>query len=437
MRDRRPGVVITGIGVVSPIGVGVPSFVGGLRAGRSGVRAIDPHERVRSSAAAVVAGFDAAAALGNDAEVARVPRLVPMALRAAREALDGAGLRVGGTGKESRRTGVVLGTGAGGIDFTLDQAQAGLAGRRPSLWTITNATHGNLAGELSIRLVCRGPSLCVSTGCASSSDAAGLAMDVLRSARPGSPDAVIVVGADAHVRWETLLGMELLRVISTRAWSDRAADPRDHPASASRPFDRSRDGFILGEGAWAAVFEREDAARARGAAVMAEALGYGATCDAYHRVRPAPDAEECARAMRDALADAALDPSAVGLVQYHGTSTRVNDALETAAVRAAFGAHAGRLRGSSIKSMIGHPQGACGMASLVAMVGAISGADGGAGFVPPTINLREPDPACDLDYTPNSAASLEPGAAHAALINCLAFGAKNSALVIRAVSPPC
>ena len=367
----------------------------------------------------------------SEADVRRLPRLVPMALAAAREAA--AGLVGSGDAsidvERSRKIGVVLGTGAGGIDFTLDQADvaygpsAGPA-RQPSLWTITNATHGNLAGELSIRLGLRGPSWCMSTGCASSSDAIGMAMETLRSDRPGAPEAMVVIGADAHVRWETLLGMELLKVISTRR-----CETAEQAAAVSRPFDAGRDGFILAEGAWAVVLEREALARERGARVLGEAMGYGATCDAFHRVRPEPDMAESARAMRMAVEDAGLSHRDVELIHYHGTSTQVNDEAETRAVKLAFGDHAPRLRGTSVKSMIGHPQGACGAAAVVATLGALAGLDGGAPFVPPTINLRERDPACDLEYTASAAAAARGD--EVALVNCLAFGAKNSALVVR------
>ncbi|MEO1129036.1 MAG: beta-ketoacyl synthase N-terminal-like domain-containing protein, partial [Planctomycetota bacterium] len=268
--------------------MGVRNYIGGLRHGRSGTRRLDlpdaDRSRLQSTVAALCPAFDPLSVLPA-AELRRVPRLVPMALAATTEALEDAGL----TNPDARASaGLLLGTGAGGIDFTLDQAQIAYddaSQRGISLWTITNATHGNLAGELSIHLGLKGPSLCVSTGCASSSDAIGHAMDLLRSDRPGAPDIMVVVGADAHVRWETLRGMELLRCISTRDFSDRDAEP----ATASRPFDATRDGFVLGEGAWALVLERASHARARGAACLGEALGYAATCDAYHRVRPAPD----------------------------------------------------------------------------------------------------------------------------------------------------
>jgi 3-oxoacyl-[acyl-carrier-protein] synthase II len=319
----------------------------------------------------------------------------------------------------------------------MDQARSVYAeGGRGSLWTITNATHGNLSGEISIRLGLRGPSWCVSTGCASAMDAMGMAMMRLRAGGEDDDlDGFVVVGADAHVRWETLYGLELLRVISTRAWEDAT--------TASRPFDKSRDGFVLGEGAWAVVIEKARGVEARGEteqsgsgfrvpgldAHLGEVLGYAATCDAYHRVRPDPEMEESARAMRLAVRDAGLKMEDVDLIHYHGTATRLNDAVESAAVKMAFGAHAAKLRGTSVKSMIGHPQGACGLASLVATLGCLNAPEP---FVPPTINLREPDVegGCDLEYTALRAAKLE-RRAYVALVNCLAFGAKNSAIVVR------
>lgn len=436
----REGIVVTGLGAVSPIGVGVDAFTRSLRAGVSGVSAYRPSDpRVRTRAAALCRDFVPSSVL-PEAELRRVPRLIPMALAAAREALTQARMP-DLTDAESnpalrdhaRRIGLVLGTGGGGIDFTLEQARRAHAGERPSLWSITNATHGNLAGELSIRLGLRGPSLCVSTGCASSSDAIGHATQTLRSDSNGAPDAMLVIGADAHVRDEVLLSMELLGVISSAPWDDSSDDPRARPSSASRPFDKTRDGFILGEGAWALVLERERPARRREARPIARILGYAATCDAHHRVRPAPDMAECARAITLALDDARLAPSDIGVVQCHGTGTRLNDELETVAIKLALGdAHAREVAASSVKSMIGHPQGASGAAGVVAAIGAMANLDhDDAGpFAPPTINLLEPDDACNLDYTPLAS---RPSDARAALINCLAFGAKNSAIVVGSV----
>lgn len=439
MSSARPAVVVTGLGAVTPLGVGVRAFVEGLRAGRSGTRRIPPElpgrEKIRSTAFAPCAGFEPGSVM-SEADLRRLPRMVPMALAACREALAQARypLLSEARGSESvglpdsllQRTALLLGTGAGGIDFTLDQAQVGYAPgatKQPSLWTITNATHGNLAGELSIRLGLMGPSLCLSTGCASSSDALGMAMEMLRSDRVGAPEVAVVVGADAHLRWETILGMELLKVISTR---DRGASDEE-AARASRPFDRGRDGFILGEGAWAMVLERAETARRREVRPLARALGYGVTCDAYHRVRPSPDMEQSARAMREAIEDAGLAPEDIDVVHYHGTGTELNDRLETVAVKRALGeAHAKRVVGHSVKGAVGHPQGASGIASAVATIGALTDE---RPFLLPTVNLDQPDveSGCDLDYTPREARPARGD--EAVLVNCLAFGAKNSAAV--------
>ncbi len=421
-----------GLGAIAPNGVGMTAYIRGLREGKSGVRPLgfaDP--RMKSTVAAACVDFDPTTVL-PEAELARLPRLVPMALAAAREALRAAGLLAEDAARlaetHAPHTAVVLGTGGGGIDFTLAQADAVHHGGRASLWTITNATHGNLAGELSIQIGANGPSMCITTGCASSSDAVGVAMDLLRSERPGAPRIAVVVGADAHIRWETLASMELLKVISIRDWR---AEP-EGPAAASRPFDEQRDGFVLGEGAWAMVLEREDHARGRERGAVGSMLGYAATCDAFHRVRPMPDMRESVRAMELALQDAGLTPRDIDAVQYHGTGTQLNDVLESAAVKRAFGEYAAGLRGGSVKSMIGHPQGASGMAALVGLAGALLGADGGAPFLPPTINIGKQDARCDIDVTPNKAAAT---GARTFLVNCLAFGAKNSVLVGRVNRP--
>src|SRR5262245_36407662 len=195
-----------------------------------------------------------------------------------------------------------------------------------------------------------------------------------------------------------------------------------NPAEASRPFDRGRDGFVLGEGAWMMVLEREDRARARGAAIYASVEGYGSTCDAYHRVQMAPSGEEIVRAMMLAIERSGRAPEEIGYVNFHGTSTQLNDAVEARCVRQVFGAHSERLVGSSVKSMIGHPQGASGAAGIVTAALAMQ-----RGVLPPTINHRDPDPACDLDVIPNESRRVDVGAA---LCNCLGFGSKNSAVVI-------
>lgn len=414
------------MGAVSPIGIGVPAYIAGVRGGRSGTRLLDgqlDRSRVRTSAAADCAAFEPASVL-PEAELKRLPRLVPMALAAAREAWGAAGLPEPGTADEawSRGVAVLLGTGGGGADFVQEQSARRHIGRAMSLWTVTNATHGNLAGELSIHLGAHGPSHCISDGCASSSNALGFARDLLNSGRPGAPHTAVVVGADAPITAPTLESMELLGVISTAPYSTQ-----NDAARASRPFCARRDGFVLGEGAWAMVLQRPGAAHRP---PIGEFIGFGSTCDAFHRVRPEPDMRESARAMKLAIEDAGIGPGDVELMHYHGTATKLNDALETKAVKLAFSDHAHRLVGHSVKSQIGHPQGACGLAAAVATLGAMRGCDADpcGPFAPPTINLDEPDPDCDLDYTPGRA---KPSQASIAMVNCLAFGAKNSAILLQ------
>jgi 3-oxoacyl-[acyl-carrier-protein] synthase II len=268
-----------------------------------------------------------------------------------------------------------------------------------------------VSSEISIALGLRGMSHVLSTGCTSSTDAIGYAAALIRQ---GEAEVLLTGGADACATPGMIFGFCRMRVTST-SYNDR-------PAEASRPFDRGRDGFVLGEGAWLMTLEREDRARARGAKVYATIDGYASTCDAYHRVQMDPDGAEIVRAMTLALQRSERQPEEIGYVNYHGTSTVLNDPVEARCVRRVFGRHADRLAGSSTKSMIGHPQGASGAAGVVTTALALS-----SGVLPPTINLTDPDPQCDLDFIPNEAREVPVGAA---LCNCLGFGSKNSALVL-------
>jgi 3-oxoacyl-[acyl-carrier-protein] synthase II len=268
-----------------------------------------------------------------------------------------------------------------------------------------------VSSEVSIALGLHGISHVLSCGCTSSTDAIGYAANLIRS---GEAEVILSGGSDACVTPGMMFGFSRMRVVS--------AAYNDTPASASRPFDRGRDGFVLGEGAWMLTLEREDRARARGARIYASIDGYGSTCDAYHRVQMAPSGVEIVRAMATAIQRSGRRPDEIGYVNFHGTSTQLNDAIESRCVRELFGAHADRLAGSSTKSMIGHPQGASGAAGVVTSALAIS-----QGFLPPTINQHDPDPACDLDYIPNHGRAVQ---VEAALCNCLGFGSKNSTLVV-------
>jgi 3-oxoacyl-[acyl-carrier-protein] synthase II len=407
----HPQAVVTGVGCVSPNGLGRASFTQALREGRSGLRRCEFTGPVRLKTSAVgLCDFDPTSAM-SDIDLRRVPRMIPMALQASRDAITQASIPLDSL-DVSRRTGVVLGTGGGGLAFVEEQYRRYFLDEKPSPFAITSGTHGNLSSELSIQLGLRGPSHVITTGCTSSTDALGYAMMLIESRRC---DAVIAGGADSPITPGILSGFELMRVVSTRRWDD--------PAHASRPFDRDHDGFVLGEGAWMFVLESLDHARRRGAKVLAEMLGYGSTCDAYHRVQIAPDAAECVRACEMAVEQSGLGRDAIEHVNLHGTSTQMNDTLETAAMHRVFGARARSIPMSATKSMIGHPQGACGAAGVAATILSLR-----AGFVHPTINLDHPAEGCDLDYVPNVS---KPSDATVALCNCIAFGSKNSALVIR------
>ena len=416
MHDRPRRVVITGIGVVSPNGVGREAFARACREGRSGLSRpdqIDPTGLKTSAVGAVPPHEWTPAGEMGPAELRRVPRMVPLALAASREALAQAGVQFEADDVESQRqVGVALGTGGGGLAFVEEQYRTFFQSGGGSLFSITAGTHGNLSSELSIALRLRGPSHVLSTGCTSSTDAIGYAAMLVRG---GVVPAMLAGGADAPISRGILTAFEKMRVIATRRWDD--------PRHASRPFSADRDGFVLGEGAWMFVLEDRERALARGAEPLAEIAGYGSTCDAYHRVQIAPDVAEPVRAMEAAMREAGVAKDEIGYVNLHGTGTELNDRMETAAVRKCFGGHADRLPASSTKSMIGHPQGACGAAGLAATVLATRD-----GALHPTINLDRPDPQCDLDYVPNAsrAKSVE-----VALCNCIAFGSKNSAIVVR------
>jgi 3-oxoacyl-[acyl-carrier-protein] synthase II len=413
-------VVVTGIGVVSPFGVGRERFWQHVSRGCSGTRAISDFDAsdFACRVAAPVTGvtIDDLPVIEGDggrdpehrADPKRYSRAALVAVIAAREAWNDAGLRAGEPG-----AGVIIGSGGGGIDVGERQYYDFFVehGRKVTPYAIPISIVGMMSSEVSISLRLRGVSHVLSCGCTSSTDAVGYAAALIRS---GEAEVVLSGGADACVTPGMIFGFSRMRVMST--------EYNDRPAIASRPFDKGRDGFVLGEGAWMVVLEREDRARARGARIYASIDGYASTCDAYHRVQMAPDGKEIVRAMVLALERSGHPREEVGYVSYHGTSTLLNDAVESRSVRQVFGDHAERVPGSSVKSMIGHPQGASGAAGLVTAALAIS-----REFLPPTINQVDPDPDCDLDYVPNVGRAAAP---QAALCNCLGFGSKNSAIVI-------
>src|SRR3954447_4368792 len=412
-------VVITGIGAVSPNGIGRERFWEATRNGVSGVSRItrfDPTAYQVQVAGQVSDEFDEKKYV-EIKDRPHVSRAVPLAAASVAEAVADAGLDVKAMSRdELRGIGVIVGSGGGSQDFTEEQYRLYYAGliKQCSVYTIPTGTIGTLASEVSMRFGFRGLSHIVSTGCTSSTDAIGYAY---RNIQAGVLNTMIAGGVDSPIAPLILRGFQLMRIMSTR-WNHE-------PWRASRPFSRDRDGFVIAEGSWFFVLEEMEQAKARGANIYGEIAGYGSTCEAYHRVRLEECGEEPARAIGMAIEEAGIQPSDVQYIHYHGTSTELNDRIETRAVKLAFNGHAGKLAGSSLKSMIGHPQGACGAAGIAATLLAMRD-----GVLPPTINVDEPDVNCDLDYIPDVGRKLH---IEHAVANCIAFGSKNSAMLLRRV----
>ncbi len=411
--------VITGMGAVSPNGIGRENFWEATRNGVSGVRRIkrfDPSPFQVQVAGEIPEEFDEHKYV-EVKDRPHVSRAVPLAAAAVWEAVGDAGLDVRSMTRDELRTiGVIVGSGGGSQDFTEEQYRLFYSGhlKQCSVYTIPTSTIGTLASEVSMRFGFRGLSHIVSTGCTSSTDALGYAFHHIQR---GSLNTVVAGGVDSPIAPLILRGFQLMRIMSTH-WNQE-------PHRASRPFSKDRDGFVIAEGAWFFVIEEMEQAKARGAHIYGEIAGYGSTCEAFHRVRLEECGEEPARAIGMALDDAGVPPTEVQYIHYHGTSTELNDRIETRAVKLAFNGHAYKLPGSSLKSMIGHPQGACGAAGVAATLLAMRD-----GVVPPTINVDEPDPECDLDYIPEAGRKVQ---IEHAVANCIAFGSKNSALVLRRV----
>ena len=411
MTRRR--VVVTGLGVVAPNGIGVDAYWDALMAGRSGVGPITAFDasRFKSRIAGEIKDFDPERYM--PAKTAkRSARFARLGIAAGLEAFAHAGLTPR-AGEEGTRAAIVIGSGIGAFDMFEEEHEAFLTkgvGRFHPLTVpmiIPNAAAGMLASETGFH----GPNFSVSTACATGGTALGSALDLIRA---GRADVAIAGSSESTISPWALDGYCQLRALSLR---------NDDPQGASRPFSRTRDGFVLAEGAGALILEELETARARGATILAELLGYGATADGYHMTAPDPTNAGAVHAMQDALADAGVAPEEIDLVNAHGTSTPLNDEAETAAIKKTFGAHARRLLVQSTKSMTGHTlAGAASIESVASVLQILRGR------VHPTINLTDPDPACDLDYVPLVARDVAP---RTVMKNSFGFGGHNAVLVFR------
>ena len=416
MTHRR--VVVTGLGAVTPIGNDVATFWNGLRTGACGIGPITRFDasRVDARIAAEIKGFEPSRFM-DFKEAKRMALFSQYAVAAAKMAWADAGLDKGGADPE--RAAVILGNGIGGKEVD-DDAYRTLFERGPgrlSAMTIPKLIPNEAAGNISMALQIKGPIHTIVTACASGTDAMGVALDAIRC---GRADVVLSGGTEATITEYCIGGFCSLKALSTKY--------NDQPGRASRPFDKQRDGFVMGEGAGVLILEEYEHARQRGARIYAELAGYGATGDAFHLTAPHPEGEGAMRAMRVALRDAGLLPSDIDYINAHGTSTPLNDPMETKAIKVVFGEHARKLKVSSTKSMTGHMIGAAGAVEGIACVLALRDQ-----FFPPTINQEFPDPECDLDYVPNRGVN---GTIRAAMSTSLGFGGHNGVVIFKTVTAP-
>jgi 3-oxoacyl-[acyl-carrier-protein] synthase II len=414
-----PRVVITGMGVVSPNGIGKEAFCHAVLAGKSGVKRISRFDcsHLHVHIAGEIPEFDELAWV-EARERKHVSRVVPLCLAATTEAVQDAGLDPASMSlDEKREIGIVLGTGGGAQEFSEQMYRLWHSGKEKqvSLFAIPSGTMGTIPSEISMRFGFRGYSHVVTAGCTSSTDALGYAYQHIQA---GVQPIFIAGGVDSPITEGIVKGYTMIHAL-TQSWNDQ-------PARASRPFSADRDGFVLAEGSWMFVLEDYQRAKARGARIYAEITGYAATCEAYHRVRMSDSPEEPARAITLALEESGLAPEDIQYVSLHGTSTEMNDRVETLAVKLALGNHAYDIPMSGLKSQIGHPQGACGAASVAATLVAME-----HNRIPPTINLDKPDPNCDLDYVPEAGRKAQ---IEHAISNCVGFGSKNSTLVLKYIA---
>jgi 3-oxoacyl-[acyl-carrier-protein] synthase II len=413
--NRR--VVITGTGIITALGTGTEKNWQAMLAGQSGIATITRFElgKMDTRFAGEVKDFQPEQFIDRR-EVRRMDLFAQYALAAADMAVKESGLPIGPDaphGYQAEKVGVIVGSGIGGISSLEEQHRKGLEKGfdRLSPFFIIQMIINMAPGLISMRYGCKGPNWSPVSACATSAHAIG---EAWKSIRLGECDAVIAGGAEAAITQLGMGGFSVMKALSNR---------NDDPTRASRPFDKERDGFVMGEGAGIIVLEELEHAKKRGANILAELVGYGANSDAHHVTQPAPEGEGAARCMRLALASAGMNPEDVGYINAHGTSTPFNDANETKAIKTVFGAHARKLPVSSTKSMTGHMLGAAGGAEAVVSVMTLL-----RGVIPPTINLTSPDPECDLDYVPNQAREQR---VDSVMSNSFGFGGTNAVLVFK------
>lgn len=410
MKNR---VVVTGLGVVSPVGNNIPAFWQALKEGRGGVGPLTAFDasKFNSRIAAEVKGFEPDMYGISSKDVKRMDKFVQYAIACAKQAISDAGLDLD---KEDRnRIGVLIGSGIGSLYIIEEEHKVYLekGPSRLSPFLIPMLIVNEAAGQVAINFGLKGPNSCVATACASGSHAIG---DAFRILERQEADVMVCGGTESCITHLGVGGFCALKALSTR---------NDEPDKASRPFDRERDGFVMAEGCGVVILETLEHAQKRNAPIYAELVGYGMSCDAYHITAPDPQGDGAARAMRAALKDAELNPEEVGYINAHGTSTKLNDKLETLAIKNALGNHAKKTMVSSTKSMTGHLLGAAGGVEFVVCCLAIKD-----GVVVPTINYEYPDPDCDLDYVPNTSRETK---LDVCMSNSLGFGGHNATLIVR------
>ena len=409
-------VVITGLGAVSPNGIGQKEFWKNTCKGISGIDRITSFDPVGLACqiAGEVTNFDSSLYY-SAADLKKLPRTVPLAAAATQEALENAGIDLDYFSEEDFESlGVLVGSGGSGFDFSEKQFEIFFSKQKHKIspYAISNSLVGMLSSEISIRFGLQGRSHVISNGCTSSSDALGYAFNTIRY---GQEDWFVSGGVESCVTPAMMQGFERMKV--------NPVNFNDDPCRGSRPFNRDREGFVLAEGCWMLILEELEHAKKRGADIIAEMVGYGTTCDAYHRVAIMPDGKQSSRALRLAMKDARVNKEEVDYINFHGTSTLLNDKVETLAVKKTFNGKALSIPSSSTKSMVGHPQGASG--ALGVAVSALSLKNG---FMTPTINMETPDPECDMDYISNIGREKR---MDIAISNCISFGSKNSSIVLK------